>query len=1546
MADASLSHPNNHTPSSLPSDENQPIPETTGTPGTPGTPGHPMDTPPEQAEREEQQSPKQLTIDEALDSIEIRGGTMPKYKTKFARINTFSYHVNNTEHSWTSYAHLRILNHAPGGTVEAYADTCSPMSIMSHKYRQKYYPDQPVIELAQPINIGGMGGKGPLVTQYVSVPVNLLDRNKVPWQATAKAFLVDKLRPGFILGVEFLKPNKLNIKWGSETQNDTIQIGNTDRAIWATSLPQNKPKLHRHKTFTIRAASDCLVQPSTGVTLPVEHPHLPLRTDGYLISATPIADRVTDMFGSLMNAITDGQDRGLPFANFGSQPILLRKGDRLATIQAFHVDTQTDIWNTQTSSAQPHGISLADILDVSNVEDDDEPDDRYGHGYPFHLPDPPDPDRPASEPIDMSKVDMPDDWPPCVVAEMERILNKSSQLFRNELGRFNDGIDMPIKFKDNANIDDLHQRPYRLSRTDMKTMNAILDPLRECGVVEQIPLGQPVPIASPAFVVWRKGKPRVVVDLRKVNMRMIGDAYPLPRQDDILSAMHGATVFTVVDVMKGFFQQGIPREDRWKTAFVTPHRGHEQFTVATMGLKTSPGFYQHRMERLLAGYLWQFVLVYIDDVIIYSKDIYDHLKHLDIVFSILAASGCTMSLDKCHFAQHGLEALGVHVSRLGLSTTEEKVAAIRELDIPTTLYELECGIGLMGFHRHHIHNFAGISDPINEIKTIGFKDCGAKANPARRQYAKACTLPPHPKPPKPDDKGKIPPTQLKKHKELVARIPKIWKKACNAWQILKDRLCEATALAHPDPSKPYILRVDSSRRKGVGAGLHQLQEDGKLRPILFLSRLLTPAERRYGICEIETCGMVWALKKLMHLLDHQDIYVYTDHNAIVQSFTDAQGKPKGTDRLMQWRLFLSRFAHRLKIFHIPGSKLVDADALSRLPRKLPGQTHPTIQSLVVTRAQARQQNNASQDPPPPSPPTTDNPQASDTPPDTSPASDTPPTPDPITARRVGPPPDDDQSLPEAQVRLRDLDGITTATMHISDELTDSLVEAYKKDRSFRAIYTLLTEKYTGAKKANVPPPVTLHLFRLDPQNGLLYFMDPKGDRLVIPSSQRRRIMEMAHDNRAHPGIQWTYDYLRSFTFFPNMKAFVTNYIKNACPQCALAKPDTNLPYGDLQPIDTPIIPLNVLCLDFIVGLPVSKDGNDAVLLITDKTSKFHKSIIGKTTFVTEDWAKLYILHVYPDWGLPDVFISDVDSKFLSDLWTNLCKAANISIKMAAAYHHPANGQIERSVQTFMMAMITLIGAKYNPDSWEDLVGHVTHCLNTSTSSTTRQSPYEILFGRKPKSFLPVDNSLGEPYAKAQQTLRQEAADATALAQAKMKIYYDRRHRDPPALRKDDLVYIKLSKPGHTGYHLNNQTKLSFRKVGPFPVEEVLSKLRYKIKLPPYLQWRPEISIENLIPARADLFNRPAPEPGGIIRDGQEKFIIESIQDHAMMKKPGDRTERLHYKIKWLQYDECTWEPAVNIQHDVPKLVEDYHSRTNTTASSFLTIDEALPNMGF
>jgi hypothetical protein len=153
-------------------------------------------------------------------------------------------------------------------------------------------------------------------------------------------------------------------------------------------------------------------------------------------------------------------------------------------------------------------------------------------------------------------------WSDTHQQQIRIVLQKHASLFRQELSRFNDSIFIPIPFKKDVDISDLKQTLYNMSLKDKKAIDEILDPLTQIGVVEKVPLGRPSLASALAFLVWRNNKPRLVVDLRRVNTKLYKDTYPLPRQDDIFDAMGGATVFSVLDMVKGFFQQPIEPTDR------------------------------------------------------------------------------------------------------------------------------------------------------------------------------------------------------------------------------------------------------------------------------------------------------------------------------------------------------------------------------------------------------------------------------------------------------------------------------------------------------------------------------------------------------------------------------------------------------------------------------------------------------------------------------------------------------------------------------------------------------------------------------------------------------------------------------------------------------------------------------------------------------------------------------------------------------------------------------------------------------------------------
>jgi hypothetical protein len=203
----------------------------------------------------------------------------------------------------------------------------------------------------------------------------------------------------------------------------------------------------------------------------------------------------------------------------------------------------------------------------------------------------------------------------------------------------------------------------------------------------------------------------MVVDYRKLNKIAISDEFPLPKQEEILQALVGSQWLSTLDALAGFTQLEIDPKEREKLAFRT-HQGLWQFVRMPFGYKNGPSIFQRIMQNVLTPFLWIFALVYIDDIVIFSKTFDDHLEHLDQVFKAVAETGITLATTKCHFAYQSLLLLGQKVSRLGLSTHMEKVSAILNLEEPKNTHQLQIFLGMMVYFSAYIPFYVWIAAPL------------------------------------------------------------------------------------------------------------------------------------------------------------------------------------------------------------------------------------------------------------------------------------------------------------------------------------------------------------------------------------------------------------------------------------------------------------------------------------------------------------------------------------------------------------------------------------------------------------------------------------------------------------------------------------------------------------------------------------------------------------------------------------------------------------------------------------------------------------------
>ena len=354
------------------------------------------------------------------------------------------------------------------------------------------------------------------------------------------------------------------------------------------------------------------------------------------------------------------------------------------------------------------------------------------------------------------------------------------------------------------------------------------------------------PWASPVVLVCKKdGSLRFCIDLRKLNARTIKDAYSLPRIEDALDSLNGACIFTSLDLKSGYWQVELDEASIPLTAFTVEPLGFYECIRMPFGLTNAPATFQRLMESCLGDLHLEWCIIYLDDIIIFSKNPDDHLTWLRGVFERLAKVGLKLKPSKCEFFRSSLKYLGHIVSKNGIATDPRKIKAIQDWPRPKTVTEVRSFTGFTNYYRRFIKGYAKIARPLHEL-TSG-------------------------------ENGK------KKHSKVQ------WTDRCQeSFDSLKQICSESPVLAYADYSKPFVLHTDASTM-GLGAVLYQKQEDGKERVIAYASRTLNKAERNYDAHKLEFLALKWAVTDRFHeYLYGATFEVFTDNNPLTYILSTAK----------------------------------------------------------------------------------------------------------------------------------------------------------------------------------------------------------------------------------------------------------------------------------------------------------------------------------------------------------------------------------------------------------------------------------------------------------------------------------------------------------------------------------------------------------------------------------------------------------------------------------------------------------------------------------
>ncbi len=410
---------------------------------------------------------------------------------------------------------------------------------------------------------------------------------------------------------------------------------------------------------------------------------------------------------------------------------------------------------------------------------------------------------------------------------------------------------------------------YRLSKPEKEECEKQIKAALEKGWItpSTSPFGAPI-----LFVRKKDGVGlRLCCDYRALNKLTIKQVSTIPRIDDLLDQLNGVKVLSAIDLQSGYNQLAIHPDDRHKTAFRTP-MGLFEWCVVPFGLTNAPAYFSQAMTTVFGDLLGKCVLVYLDDILVFSKSAEEHAKHLDLVLSKLAEYKLYAKLSKCHFNLPEVEFLGHFVGRNGVKVDPRKVQIVKDWPVPRNQTEMRSFLGLANYFRRFIHAYSTITRPLHALTGDG-----------------------------------------------VIWNKNTWTVECQeAFDLLKEKLTTAPTLALPDFDKDFEVICDASKHT-LGAILVQ---DG--RPIAFESRKLTPAEVNYDTTERELVAVMHALNIWRCYLDGKKTRIISDHEPLKYLQTKSSLNP----RQIRWSQFLERFNYE---WEFRAGRLNAADPMSRAP---------------------------------------------------------------------------------------------------------------------------------------------------------------------------------------------------------------------------------------------------------------------------------------------------------------------------------------------------------------------------------------------------------------------------------------------------------------------------------------------------------------------------------------------------------------------------------------------------------------------------------------
>lgn len=1026
-----------------------------------------------------------------------------------------------------------------------------------------------------------------------------------------------------------------------------------------------------------------------------------------------------------------------------------------------------------------------------------------------------------------------------------------------------DGASHAIDLKEGA--EPPYMPIYNLSQKELETLRKYLEDSIGKGWIRESksPAGAPVLFAPKA-----DGSLRLCVDYRGLNSLTIKNRYPLPLIDEMLDRLQGARFFTKLDLRDAYHRIRIREGDEWKTAFRTRY-GHFEYLVMPFGLANAPATFQAYINRALSGLLDVCCVVYLDDILVYSRTQEEHRRNVTAVLGRLREYRLFAKLSKCSFETTSVSFLGFIVDIDGVRMDTERVRTIDEWPVPRSFKDIQIFLGFTNFYRRFIFRYSVLTAPITDLLK-GMQN-GKKTGPF-----------------------------------LFTR------EARKAFDELKAAFRREPLLRHFDPQRPIRLETDASLF-AAGAVLSQPWDDSdgngkQWHPIAFWSFKFESAECNYGTPDQEMLAIVRAFKHWRQYLEGalHPVEVMTDH-ANLRSFMQPTTKI-AQRRHVRWIEFLAGFD--FEILYRTG-KSNPADGPSRRPdykrceediglptfwvkQRWQGRSsHPwdpwhesptvvgngkPVAHLRATRTrsataalleESRSSHKAEQA------------QAdSDTTVDVSSAEDEP--------LETG---GDEPVYLSPRLSVKELTRGETAFTDSPSRLRERLLDLQRGD-------AFAKEKVAALEKSNAGQDWEQDGDQILRFEGAIYI--PNDPAL------RNELLRIHHDDpmAGHFGVKKMLGLLRRKYYWPSMRKSIEAYCRT-CQSCQKGKPRTHAPYGTLASLPQPTRPWTWITMDFITDLPsctVKGKEVNAILVVVDRYTKMAKYLHCRKDIDTPELASLLFDGVFSQYGFPTDITSDRGAVFTSNYWSQLCYHMRIKRNLSTAYHPQTDGQTE--VQNRTLEMYLRLYCNYRQDDWVDWLPYAEFAYNNSVQSSTGETPFYVLMGYHPRwvneiysDLVPEEAPVASRRAKMLHAMRRVLTERYERSMEHMAKFYDRK-RKPHTFAPGDKVLLSTRNLRTT----RPSKKLDNRGYGPFEVEETVGTHAYRLALPHGWRIHPVFHVTQLEPFHRREGEEPE-QPPPIIIDENEEWEVEEVLD-----------ERTHYKkkqylVKWkgFEMEDSTWQ---------------------------------------